>query len=268
MNQSVKLCTGLLLSALVYSSKSIATENLVFVHGAHFDARSWRPVSSYLSSDVNVLAVNLPGRNTSEDASKIGLSNSAKSLCENIRSLEGNIHFAAHSQGGAVVHSAIGICPSQSIKSITYITSVAPLVGESAFASLNADDEKHYFKGVSYNENNHRMEIRDWTHFNATFAQDASSSQTKQLRKLAIDEPAHIGEEAVKYGKAELDRISKHYVFANQDKIISLESQLKIANSLNVHSVYSLQTGHLPMLTNAKELAMILDGIVENVASD
>ena len=47
-----------------------------------------------------------------------------------------------------------------------------------------------------------------------------------------------------------------------KDKIISLASQIKIANQIELEGVYALDAGHLPMLTQAKPLAEILNLII------
>ncbi|PKF76651.1 hypothetical protein CW749_25570 [Vibrio sp. vnigr-6D03] len=262
MKKTVFICTGLLFSAATFTTKVFATENLVFVHGAHFNAESWKQVSGSLSSNIQPVFVDLPGRMESENAEIITLSSSAKSLCREIKALEGNIHFAAHSQGGAIVNQAVGLCPSNQFQSITYITAVAPQQGETAFGSLSKQDEANYFEGVRYNETSHRMVIGDSTKFAETFAQDANEKQKDILQRLSLSEPAHIAEEKVAFEPSNMERIKKHYVFASNDKIISLESQLKIAKNAQIKSVYAMQTGHLPMLTDSEGLARILNSIV------
>jgi hypothetical protein len=52
-------------------------------------------------------------------------------------------------------------------------------------------------------------------------------------------------------------------VFAKRDQIISLESQQKIANDLDLKASFEIDSGHLPMLTNSQELTNVLIKISE-----
>lgn len=244
------------------SGVASAADNLVLVHGAHFAADSWRVMTPHLSPNTKVLAVNLPGRDNETNAEHLTLTDYAKALCLSLSKLSGDVHIAAHSQGGAVVHRALGLCPEVNIASITYITSVAPLQGETAFELLNKQDYTNYEKSITFNESSHRMEIQDKGIFADYFAQDATPAARQILTSAALSEPAHIGDEVMALPKEKLASVNKYYVFANQDKIISLDSQLKIAEQIDLQSVYSLDTGHSPMLTQPKQLAEILNQIV------
>ncbi len=262
MIKQTMLCTCALASSFSLANMANAQDNLVLVHGAHFGAGSWETVTASLPKNIQTLAVDLPGRSESENAEHITLTSSAEALCFELQNLRGNIHLAGHSQGGAVINQAVGLCPSTDIKSITYITAVAPQIGESAFSSLNKNDEENYFKGVSYNEATHRMVISDNANFAKTFAQDATYQQSALLATLSKSEPAHIAEDNISFKQSDMDKIEKHYVFANQDAIISLASQLKIAKNAGIDSVYALNTGHLPMLTDSEGLSDILNTVV------
>jgi hypothetical protein len=57
--------------------------------------------------------------------------------------------------------------------------------------------------------------------------------------------------------------IEKYYVFAKNDQIISHATQQKIAKSIDLKGTYTLNSGHLPMLTQSKKLADILLKIAE-----
>ncbi|MGH1438726.1 MAG: alpha/beta hydrolase [Cellvibrionaceae bacterium] len=260
----------IMLKALVLTVLLIAgfanasnTNNLVLVHGAHFTEDSWLQVKAHIKPTAKVVTVNLPGRDGVSNAKDITLTKYAESLCQSLSKLNGDIHIAAHSQGGAVANRALGLCSEVNVQSITYITSVAPLQGQTAFELLNKKDEENYMASMRFDESTHRMHIKDQVLFSDYFAQDANAQQKEVLISTALAEPAHIGDEVMMLKPELFAKIKKYYVFANQDKIITLESQIKIAGQLDLQAVYALDTGHSPMLTQAKPLAQILNRVIK-----
>ncbi|GAA3921380.1 alpha/beta hydrolase [Litoribacillus peritrichatus] len=237
---------------------------LVFVHGAHFTASSWQQVQTELKDTYPSVAVNLPGRNDKIIPNQVSMELSAGSLCQSLGQISGDKVLVAHSQGGAIVNAALNICPKENIEKIVYVTSVAPLDGEDVFAKLSKADEEHYFQGIRFNEQMELLEISDSEKFANNFAQDASGEQRKWLINSAVAEPAPVGGSKIKLNQQRFDDIEKHYVFAKRDQIISIESQNKIADSLKLKSTFTINSGHLPMLTQSKELANILVQVSSN----
>ena len=241
-----------------------AGEHLLLVHGAHFAADSWSQLTPHISASTTVHAINLPARDDSINAEKIGLSDYAQSLCQDLSHIKGDIHIAAHSQGGAVAHRALSLCPDIAVNTIIYVTSVAPINGQTAFELLNKTDFDNYMASMTFDETNHRMMITDKTAFAQHFAQDANAKQSKILVETALSEPAHIGDEIMVLQPERLASVKQYYVFANHDKIISLASQMKVAAQIDLEGVYALDAGHSPMLTKPKALARILNHIIDH----
>ena len=263
--QTLNAITKLGAISCLFASATISTvvqaqekPTLVFVHGAHFTASAWQPVQQALKNEYPSVAVDLPGRNDKITPNQVSMELSAGSLCQSLGHISGDKILVAHSQGGAIVNAALSVCPKEDIEKIIYVTSVAPLDGEDVFAKLSKADEAHYFQGVHFNEQMELLEISDSEKFANTFAQDASNEERKWLIKSAVAEPAPVGGSKVKLNQQRFKDIEKHYVFANHDQIISIESQNKIADSLKLKSTFTINSGHLPMLTHSKELAKVL----------
>lgn len=239
-----------------------AKEQVVLVHGAHFSGKAWEPLIASLRDTTNIVAVNLPNTQTALNGKDVTLTDYAQSLCSALRSSAGNIHLVVHSQGGAVAHQSLAICPQTLIKSITYVSAVAPLNGQKAFDLLSDSDYKNYMSAVELDENSHRMVIANKSAFIENFAQDATEKQQLFILDNVLPEPAYIGDEVIKVDPAQLAKIDKYYIFANLDRIISLKSQLNITQQIDLKRVYSLDTGHSPMATQPKRLADILAEIL------
>jgi len=261
--KKLMLAAAVSLMAAGQSYAGSSEQHIVFVHGAHFTAASWQPVQEQLNGKHSTLAVDLPGRNDSIAAKKVDLALSAGYLCKSIGALSGSKILVGHSQGGAVVNAALNICPDEEISSVVYVTAVAPLDKAKVFGLLSKQDDENYFKGINYNESAKMLEIKSADEFAAVFAQDANQAQRDVMAKDAVDEPATIGSEKMSLNQERFAGIDKYYVFANQDKLISLSSQQKIAESIGVKDSFGVDSGHLPMLTQPARLAAILDEIAK-----
>lgn len=234
------------------------TKTMVLVHGAHFTAAAWQPLQQLMGSAVNTVAVDLPGRNDNITPARVSLELSAGMLCKSLGAIAGQKTLVAHSQGGAIVNAALELCPAEAIEKIVYVTAVAPLQGAGVFSLLSKADEASYFQGVSFNEQAQRLDIANPERFADSFAQDATPQQRNWLNALAVMEPAMVGGSVISLDPARFAKIDKYYVFADHDRIISLESQRRIADSLDLAASYHINSGHLPMLTQSRALADVL----------
>jgi len=258
----VALSSSILFSTIISVNVQAQTsEHLLLVHGANFTADAWNGVRDQLKGKLNTVAVNLPGRQDNFVPSKVSLEISAAKLCSELALLEGDKTVAAHSQAGAVVNAALALCPDPSLTKIVYVTAVSPFNGESAFDLLSKQDESNYFSGISYNKDIGLLEISDSEGFANSFAPKANDSQRNWLKNHAVAEPSALGGHKMLLDEAQFKTIKKYYVFAEQDKVISLASQKKIADRLDLTASYTLDSGHLPMLTHATELAALLQKI-------
>lgn len=259
---------GLLISGLSLAqsthlpqTENSAQKNIVFVHGAHFKASGWQLVQGYLNeSNIASVAVDLPGRHTGVDPKSITLPVAAKSLCDVLLTRPQPVVLVVHSQGGAVAHAALKECPQAVVSDLVYVTAVAPLDGAKPFALLSKKDEESYFKGVTYSDG--WLRITDKNAFVTTFTNSTSKKVREEVLNNAVDEPAVTGDGEVNITLKDFGNIKTHYIFALNDEIISIESQRAIANTINPASLSILNSGHLPMLSQPKELSEAIKSAV------
>ena len=249
-------------TCLTFSNPALSATNdsvIVFVHGAHLTANSWQEVAlSLKEKGYQSMAVNLPGREDNINPKDITLNSSAKYLCDAINSLNKKITFVTHSQGGAVVNHAQSICPSVEVDRIIYLASVSPLKGEKPFDRLSKEDETNYFKGVGYDENTGLMIINNKDAFVESFSSNSNPSQREAILTSSVSEPAYIADGIVNNDIKKFSAIRKFYIFTEQDKIISMASQVKIEKQLKTIKTSSINSGHIPMITHPDDLVSIL----------
>lgn len=238
-------------------------QRIIFIHGANFNARSWRPLIDSLKG-VKTSAINLPGREDSAPFDKITLDYSAKALCSHLHKYSERLVVVAHSQGGAILNHALGKCvKKKDLEAIVYVAAVIPLPGEKPFELLSKKDEQNYFAGIEFVKNESSLKIKNKQDFLKAFAPEADEEARKLALQSAVSEPALIAEGKVSYELNKLKSIRKFYVHTRQDKIVSHESQKKTVSRLDFVKVYQLDSGHLPMLTKTQELATILQNVLK-----
>lgn len=257
------VCGAVAVLAMSTVAEAAAEPTLVLVHGAHFAADAWQPLQNALGDRVKSVAVDLPGRNDNILPASVSLEMSAGMLCKSLGAVEGEKVLVAHSQGGAMVNAALGLCPDESISKLVYVSAVAPLNDTKVFSLLSKEDDQNYFEGVVFDEAAELLKIADPDKFADNFAQDATAEQRRWLKTHAVNEPAPAGGSKMKLDSDRFQQLDKYYVFAERDRIISLPSQQRIAESLKLKATFRLDSGHLPMLTQTDALADILLQVVE-----
>ena len=259
--RSVLLLAVILLPASMCSAaESASDKSVVLVHGAHLTAESWREVSEALRiAGYKVLVVNLPGRGSdSRSAANVTLDSSARALCAAIVDQGPSLTFVAHSQGGAVVNHALGLCSNVVVEKIIYLAAVAPLNDEKPFAMLSKADDEHYYRGVVYDEASGLMKIHNAPAFVSAFSSlslEANSAMGEAILQGSVDEPAAIGEGGVALDGERFAAIKKYYIYTRRDQIISPATQQRIVQKLGPIETADLDSGHLPMLTQPRAVA-------------
>ncbi len=231
---------------------------VLFVHGANLKAWSWHLLRTKLH--VSSTAIELPGRNDELPHKEVTLKSSTESLCEK---LTYNDTLIAHSQAGAIVNHAIGLCPEKKIKKIIYISAVVPMPGETAFQKLSKEDESFYFRGITYVEGEASMVITSADKYLDAFAQDAGPEEKRFIWMNSTDEPSKIGDDEVNFDYSEYERIQKVYIRTLKDKIIGSATQDKILANSKIETVYDVDSRHLPMVTELDELLKILKPLIK-----
>ncbi|OUS11702.1 hypothetical protein A9Q89_08200 [Gammaproteobacteria bacterium 53_120_T64] len=266
-----RLCLLMVLAVVtpVYGAEqNNRDELLVLVHGAHLTGQSWAELSVPLrAAGYQVHAVNLPGRGDGIAASEATLDAASRALCTQLAGAgsDHKVSFVAHSQGGAVVHHLLGLCPAISIEKIIYVAAVAPLNGEKPFAMLSKADDEHYYRGVVYDETSGLMKIHSPPEFLAAFSSltlNEGSAMAQTLLAAGVDEPAVMGDGVVVLDDAHFQGIKKYYIHTRRDLIISPLTQQRIVQTLGAVETATVDSGHLPMLTQPAALADIVLGFL------
>lgn len=245
------------LFSVLFMSSSFALDKVYFVHGAHFTGQSFLYTKIELAKrGVSSIANDLPGR----DGSQVELQEAARSLCQNLDKEADKVTIVAHSQGGAVINQAMHSC-SHKINRIIYLAAVVPLSGEKVYQAISRKDEENYLSAVELK--NDTFTITKPRNFLRIFANDIPFLRRRFVLSHATNEGARIGEGIITTPQSVLDGPKKYYIVTERDLVLSPRTQYMYARHAWVNEVYSVRSGHLPMVSIPSKLADIIHRILK-----
>ncbi len=243
-----------------YSYAAPKHPTMILVHGALLTSSAWAKVQSALQNkEYNVVTVDTPGRTGDGVApNEATLSAAAAKVCKVAKLQHGQVMLVGHSQAGAIITQATAVC-REKIAGLVYVAAVAPASGEKAFDLLSEQDNLNFDlaapidfnKGVSIPNLNSPIK-------NLFIGMDVSDEDATLAVMNMVPEPIVLADESLRYDENFFKRIPKFYISTTKDQIISPATQNKYIHRLYLTSVYKIETGHSPFVTQPAQLANIL----------
>lgn len=239
---------------LAYSSFVMGAPEIIFVPGAHFDGDSFQELGSQFQKSSAVNFKGLPG-----------LDAYTKELCKVIKASDDAVVLIGHSQGGAVMNHALGMC-SKKIRALIYIAAVIPIPGEKPFELFKSRDDEFYFRGIQQDENSGFFKIINRDLFLEAFAQDSSNEQKKSIKRMMRDEPIGPSLSKVTFHRHLLDSIPKLVISTRHDRVISPETQKAYFDRIPDAEIRFIESGHLPMITKTNEVHAMINSFIRKLS--
>lgn len=241
-------------------------KNYVLVHGAWQAPFVWQTVKTNLEKQGNkVVVVELPGHgsdHTSPD--KITLDVYKQKVIDALATIDGKVILVGHSLGGMVISSVAEAMPSK-IEKLVYIAAYLPTSGQTLedLAKMDRDSQLGPDGILIYNYDQGIVDVKSDQIVNL-FIQDG----TPQIQNLVVSnyrtEPLIPFINPVVLTEQNFGSVKKAYIKTLQDHVVSPYLQNKMIETGNVKSVYQINTGHSPFLSQPDELSSILTKIANN----
>lgn len=232
----------------------------VLVHGAWADAHAWDAVKPLLEAQGHtVIAVNLPGHGA-DTTRGVTFDSYVDAVSQAIAEQPKKVTLVGHSMAGMVVSAVAERVPDR-LDNVVYVAAYLPANGDSLLALARTDSAS--LVGP-----------------NTVFAPDYASATIKTdvlAEAICADCPQPLKEAIVKYHRAEplaafatkvtltserFGRVPKYYIHTTEDHAVSyaLQQRMVAANGHIAHT-YSLNTGHLPFLSQPDAFVKVLTSI-------
>lgn len=231
---------------------------IILVHGAWGNAQSWTAVVPLLrAAGHEVEALDLPGHGANgEPSGAIG----QKEYVDYVeaRLMDGPpAMLVGHSMGGVVIAQVAARQPGH-VTACVFVAALLPRDGESLLGLILQQEAKGVMEAVIPGPVRGTTLLKpeaaaalfpDATPSMAAAAMAAMSPQSNKAQK----DPAEVGP-----GFAGVPRA---YVFCTQDQVVSYPLQQKMVAATPCEATFTLECGHVPLLTRPAELAEILNGL-------
>jgi pimeloyl-ACP methyl ester carboxylesterase len=223
----------------------------VLIHGGAHGAWCWEPMLPYL--DGSALAVDLPGRGKKPgDLEKLTTSDFAASVIADIESARlSRVVLVGHSMAGLTIPRVIERIPER-IASVVFVSALVPREGQALYEAMSMPAAPAREAGGA---------LLDEATARHMFCNDMTPQQTRfVLESLCPEAVKPMSEPASLAG---LRRpVARSYVKLLRDQALAPELQDQFIRNAGPNcSVHELDAGHNAMISRARELAAILNGI-------
>lgn len=240
--------------------------NYVLVHGAWQAPYVWQKVKENLEKDGNqVIVVELPGHgNDHTSPSTITLDLYKEKVIDAISKVNGKVILVGHSLGGIIISSVAEAVPAK-IEKLVYIAAYLPASGQTLdeLAHTDRDSQLGIEGNLIVDKVNYLIDVKQDQIANL-FIQDGSLDIQNLVVKNYHTEPLIPFVTPVTVTAANFGSVKKVYIKTLQDHVVSPYLQDKMITTGEVKSVYKINTGHSPFLSQPDTLSSLLIEISNN----
>ena len=237
-------------------------KNILFIHGA-WEFNEF--IDRLAEQGHQARAIDLPGHGQSAvPIPEVTMEAYVGRVIEEARALEGPIVLVGHSLAGAIISQVAERIPEK-IERLIYVAATLPKDGESVFSLMQSDEEGQLLPRIVFSDDQ-------------SFA-TLQSGDVESLLLHDVREPERVASFAPKFEikqatepfmssieltKEAFGSVPKVYVRATLDKVMSPSLQDRMISSWEVERVFTLESGHFPMMSRPERF---LEIISEAVAS-
>jgi pimeloyl-ACP methyl ester carboxylesterase len=246
------------LNSAAANDKAAEKPTIILVHGAFANGQVWGYVAGKLQAAGHpVVTIDLPGRlGAPMSADQVSLDLYRDTVVQALKQVSDRAILVGHSFAGIVIAAAAEQAPEK-IKTLVFVAAYLPQDGDSLLSLAQQDHAAKIGphltidkeRGIALVEYDARAEL---------FANDGPAPLKAKLPDLILDEPATPLVTAVHVTDERFGRVDKIYIHTGVDQVISPAFQAQMVGRTPVRKTVSLQTGHLPFLTDVEGTAQAI----------
>jgi pimeloyl-ACP methyl ester carboxylesterase len=238
-------------------------DTFVLVHGAFQDASGWAATAARLeAAGHTVVAVDLPGRNaTGAAAQAVSLADHAAAVRAAVEAAGEAVVLVGHSFGGMTVAAVADAVPER-VATAVFVAAYLPLDGESMQGLATGDHDNGFTAETFVVAPDYASATILSADQARVFLNDGTPEQQAALPATMLAEPLGPIGTPVTLG-AGFAGVAKAYIRTARDMTVSLALQDMMIARAGVTEIETLDTGHLPYVTDPEGLAAALLRIAE-----
>jgi pimeloyl-ACP methyl ester carboxylesterase len=228
---------------------------VVLVHGAFATDQVWGHVAARLqAAGHDVVTVNLPGRpGRPTPPANVTLTMHRDTVLAALELLDRPAIVVGHSFAGIVISAAAEAAPEK-IDTLVFVAAYLPEDGDSLVSMAQQDPDASIGPNLTIDPVN-SIAVVAYAARAELFVNDGPDGLKAKLPDLIVDEPLTPLGTPVELSDQRFGRVRKAYVRTALDQVISPAFQARMIKRAQVRTLATLQTGHLPFLTDPDGLA-------------
>ena len=239
------------------------SKTFVLVHGAWQAPYAWDFVKDDLvKKGYTVIVVDLPGHGDDKTSPvKASINAYRDRVVSAINGSKEKVILVGHSMGGLVISAVAEMIPGK-IEKLVYLGAFLPSNGDSLMSLTTQDRQSLLGPAIVPSADQLTLDVKKESLI-TVFCQDAS----EKIKKLVIGnyqpEPAIPFGDKVALTDSNFGSVKKYYIHTSKDNAVGIDLQNRMVATSNVIKEYTIESGHLPHLTQPHQLSKILLEIIK-----
>ncbi|PVH30624.1 alpha/beta fold hydrolase [Pararhodobacter oceanensis] len=234
---------------------------IILIHGAWGTRKTWAAVAPLLTAaGHDVEALDLPGHGESAvPPDQVGMAEYVAHV-EAVLAGGPPAVLVGHSMGGMVIAQVAARQPAR-VRACVYVAALLPRDGESLLDLIRQQDARGVQDAVRPGPLRGTTVLEPELAAQALFPDASPAQAARAMQEVCAQSNKAQGDPAILGGG--FAQVPRAYVFCAQDRVVTLALQQEMVARTPCEAVFTLDSGHVPQLTQPKALARILDGLAQ-----
>ena len=238
-------------------------KNYLLIHGAWGAAWEFNNVAELLSSEGhNVIALDLPGHGENmANIADVTMEAYVQTVVNVIDNLDEKVILVGHSLAGAVISQVAEIMPEK-IEKLIYVAAMLLKNGDSPLAVMQNDPDGELLPNTIFSEDGSYATVSEETVRNILLNDVSDEAYLDSIvPKFLFKQATEPFTAQAQLSEEMFGSVTKYYIKASIDKVISPSAQNKMLTNWKVENVYNLESGHFPLTSMPEKLAETIKNV-------
>ncbi|MFT7669471.1 MAG: pimeloyl-ACP methyl ester carboxylesterase [Planctomycetota bacterium] len=234
--------------------------HLLLIHGAWGGAWEFQETLEGLRKQGHqASAIDLPGHGQFEaPIADVTMDTYVQTVIDAAEALEGNIILVGHSLGGAIISQVAEKIPRK-IERLVYVAAVLPKNGETPLGLMQGDEAGELLSRLEFSDDQSYVTVDPET-VKQTLLHDVREPERLEafLPHFAMKQATEPFMFAAELTDEAFGSVPKTYVRASIDRVLSPALQAVMVKNWKVDRVFTLESGHFPLMSIPARLIDVL----------